>query len=84
LTAFAIELCDQLGLITSSPRDAVRRGGHVAVMQPRARDIVAALASKRVLVDYREPDIVRLGCSPLTTRFVDVFDGLQCMDELVR
>ena len=35
LTAFAIELCDQLGLVTSSPRDAVRRGGHVAVMRVR-------------------------------------------------
>ena len=84
LTGFAIELCDQLGLVTSSPRDADRRGGHVAVVHPRAREIVTALASNRVLVDYREPDVVRLGCSPLTTRFVDVLDGLQCMADLVR
>ncbi|MEZ5298187.1 MAG: hypothetical protein R2697_18535 [Ilumatobacteraceae bacterium] len=26
----------------------------------------------RVLADFREPDVVRLGCSPLTTRFGDV------------
>src|SRR3954454_222165 len=83
LTGFAIDLCDQLGLDTSSPRDADRRGGHVAVVHGNARQIVTTLASRRVLVDYREPDVVRLGCSPLTTRFVDVFDGLHCIADLV-
>jgi kynureninase len=83
LTGFAIDLCDQFGLVTSSPRDADRRGGHVAVVHPNARHMVTALESRRVLVDYREPDVVRLGCSPLTTRFVDVFDGLQCIADLV-
>ncbi|HEY4609993.1 MAG TPA: hypothetical protein VIH06_12330 [Ilumatobacteraceae bacterium] len=83
LTGFAIDLCDQLGLDTSSPRDADRRGGHVAVVHGNARQIVTTLASRRVLVDYREPDVVRLGCSPLTTRFVDVFDALQCLAQLV-
>ncbi|HZX55278.1 MAG TPA: aminotransferase class V-fold PLP-dependent enzyme [Ilumatobacteraceae bacterium] len=83
LTGFAIDLCDQFGLVTSSPRDADRRGGHVAVVHPNARQMVTTLASRRVLVDYREPDVVRLGCSPLTTRFVDVFDGLHCIADLV-
>jgi kynureninase len=83
LTGFAIDLCDQLGLDTSSPRDADRRGGHVAVVHGNARQIVTTLASRRVLVDYREPDVVRLGCSPLTTRFLDVFDALQCLAQLV-
>jgi kynureninase len=82
LTGFAIDLCDQLGLDTSSPREAAHRGGHVAVVHANARRIVTTLASRRVLVDYREPDVVRLGCSPLTTRFVDVFDALQCIAEL--
>ena len=56
-----------------------------AAMSPsytRTREIVTTLASRGVLVDYREPDVVRVGCSPLTTRFVDVFDGLQCIAEL--
>jgi kynureninase len=29
-----------------------------------------------VITDFREPDLLRLGCAPLTTRFTDVFDGL--------
>src|SRR3954465_4724002 len=83
LTGFAIDLCDQLGLDTSSPRDADRRGGHVAVVHANARQIVTTLASRRVLVDYREPHVVRVGCSPLTPRFIDVFDALQCLAEVV-
>jgi len=85
LTDLAIELCDQFGLVTTSPRDADHRGGHVAVVHPNAREIVTELAANGVLLDYREPDVVRVGCSPLTTRFVDVFDGLtavlvRCLD----
>jgi dTDP-4-dehydrorhamnose reductase len=33
--------------------------------------------------DFREPDIVRLGMSPLTTRFVDVHDGITAIAELL-
>ena len=76
VTGFGLELCDQLGLVSSTPRDPLRRGGHVAVHHPNARALVTALITRNVITDYREPDIVRIGCSPLTTRFTDVFDGL--------
>lgn len=76
LTGFAIELCDQYGLATPTPRDPARRGNHVAIVHPRAKALVKELASRDVLFDFREPDIIRAGCSPLTTRFVDVYDGL--------
>jgi kynureninase len=83
ITEFGISMCDQLGLPTSTPRDAERRGGHVAVHHPNARHLVKALVERRVVTDYREPDIVRFGCSPLTTRYIDVFDGLTRLAELV-
>ena len=76
LTAFTLDLCDQLGLQSPTPRDPSRRGNHVAITHPRARDVVRDLAARDVLFDFREPDIIRAGCSPLTTRFVDVYDGL--------
>ncbi|MFT6813544.1 MAG: kynureninase, partial [Ilumatobacter sp.] len=34
------------------------------------------LEARGVIVDKRDPDILRLGMSPLTTRFVDVYDAL--------
>ncbi|MGA1565006.1 MAG: aminotransferase class V-fold PLP-dependent enzyme [Ilumatobacteraceae bacterium] len=73
LTTFALDLVDRLGLLSDTDRDPHRRGAHVAVRHPDAEAINTALAtSHNVVADYRRPDVVRLGCSPLTTRFVDV------------
>jgi kynureninase len=83
LTGFGLKLCAQLGLQSSTPLDPARRGGHIAVNHPDARRLVDALASRRVITDFRDPDIVRIGCSPLTTRFTDIFDGLTALASLV-
>ena len=73
LGRFALECCDALGLATSTPRDDARRGGHLCVHHPDANTITRRLAVERqVLADFREPDVIRLGCSPLTTRFADI------------
>ncbi|MEY4173853.1 MAG: hypothetical protein RI900_1018 [Actinomycetota bacterium] len=79
LTQLAIDLCDQLGLATPTPRDPARRGCHVAIEHPHARQVVNDLAARDIIFDFREPNIIRAGCSPLTTRFVDVWDGLDAV-----
>lgn len=83
LTGFGLDLCDQLGLATRTPRDPARRGGHVAVVHPDARQLTTALAGRGVIGDFREPDVVRLGMSPLSTRFTDVYDGVTRLAALV-
>jgi kynureninase len=55
----------------------------VSVVHPDARRLVAALTQRNVVPDFREPDIVRLGLAPLGTSFVDVYDGLGALAELV-
>lgn len=73
LGRFALECCVRLGLASATPRDDLRRGGHVCVNHPDAQRITDRLAADHeVLADFREPDVIRLGLSPLTTRFVDV------------
>jgi kynureninase len=73
LGRFGLECCDALGLRTSAPRDDARRGGHLCVHDRAARELTPRLFSEhRVLADYRDPDVIRLGCSPLTTRFTDI------------
>ncbi len=84
LTAFAVEVCDHFGLTTSTPRDPDRRGCHVAVHVNDARRVLKDLADRKVVADMRPPDILRFGLSPLTTRFVDVWDGLHTVADLVR
>lgn len=73
LGRFGLRCCTALGLNTSTPRDDHRRGGHICVHHPGAEAVTEQLADDRnVLADFREPDVIRLGCSPLTTRFADV------------
>ncbi len=83
LTGFALELADQFGLATDTPRDPERRGGHVGVHHPDARSLHAQLVERKIVVDYRDPDVLRFGLSPLTTRFTDVFDAMTALAELV-
>ena len=87
LTSYAIELADATlarhGVGIGSPRDPERRAGHVSLTHPDARSLSARLIADGVIVDFREPDVIRIGLSPLTTRFVDVRDGLAHLKALL-
>lgn len=86
LTALAVELYDELlaslGWTLATPRDPKRRGSHVTIARPDALEVTAQLVESGVIPDFRRPDGIRLGFSPLTTRFVDVHDGLSRIAEL--
>jgi len=84
LTELAITLADEFGISIASPRDPARRGAHVALSHPDARALCARLIERGVIPDYRRPDVIRFGFSPLTTRFVDVWDGMDALRELLR
>jgi kynureninase len=87
LTSYAISLADAvlapLGVSSCSPRDPARRGAHVALAHPEAQRLCAGLIERRVIPDFRPPDVIRFGLSPLTTRFADVWDGVQALRELL-
>jgi kynureninase len=77
LTSYLIDLADAwlipLGCALATPSDPGRRGGHVTFCHPRAEQVVGQLAAASIITDYRTPDRFRLGLSPLTTRFTDVW-----------
>jgi kynureninase len=87
LTSFAVDLFDAwlapLGCSLGSPRDPSRRGAQVAIRHPDARRLTAELIARKVLVDFRAPDSIRIGLSPLTTSFEDVHRGFSVLGELV-
>jgi kynureninase len=87
LTELAISLADArlapLGVTVASPRDPARRGAHVALAHPDARRLCGRLIERGVIVDFRRPDVIRFGLSPLTTRFVDVWDGVDALVSLL-
>ena len=86
LTAYAIALHDErlapLGFTLGSPRDPERRGSHVSVRRSDASELCLPLAEAGVLTDFRMPDTIRLGCSPLTTSYAELWDGVDRLCEL--
>lgn len=68
-----------LDLEAISPADGAIRGGHVSIRHGEGYAIVQALIARGVIPDFRAPDAIRFGVSPLFLRFVDVWDG---MDQL--
>jgi kynureninase len=87
LTEYAIALVDErlapLGVAVGSPRPVTRRGAHVAVRHPEARRLTAGLIDAGVIPDFRAPDSIRLGLSPLTTSFGDVARGIAALQRLL-
>ena len=73
-----------LGFTLLTPRDANQRGGHITVGHPDAKKIAAAMRSMtNTIPDYRTPNSIRLAIAPLPTSYVEIYDGLQRMRDLV-
>ena len=74
--------CPALQLI--SPNDDAQRGsqvcfGHASIGYP----VMQALIARGVIGDFRAPDVLRFGFTPLTLRFVDAFDAAQHLQEVL-
>jgi len=67
----------------ASPRDAARRGLHVAFAHPAGYAIVQALIARGVIGDFRAPDIARFGFSPLFLGYAEVWDAAQALGEVL-
>lgn len=86
LTSYAVALVDrdlpEVALV--SPREAARRGGHVTLSHERMREVTAALWERDVVPDFRNPDGLRIGLSPLSTSFAEVERGIAAVAEALR
>jgi kynureninase len=67
--------CGALGVRLASPRESAVRGAQVSFAHDHAYPVMQALIAQGVIGDFREPDLIRFGFAPLTTRYVDVFDA---------
>lgn len=66
-----------------SPRDHALRGSQVCYAHPHGYGLMQALIQRGVVGDYREPDILRFGFTPLYTRFEDVWQAVRILRELL-
>jgi kynureninase len=85
LTGLFIELvearCPQLAL--ASPRNADERGSQVSFHHEHGYALMQALISRGVIGDFRAPDIVRFGFTPLYVSYCDVWDAVDVLAELL-
>jgi kynureninase len=75
--------CGPAGFRLVSPRRGKLRGGHVSFAHPDGYAMVQALIAEGVIGDFRAPDVLRFGFSPLYLRYVDVWDAADRLAEIV-
>jgi len=88
LMAFAAELSSDwlapLGVQLATPAEPERRGSHLTLDHPGFRGALPQLWQSGVIPDFRSPEGLRLGFSPLSTSFAEVVVGLAAVrDALV-
>nr|WP_314840989.1 aminotransferase class V-fold PLP-dependent enzyme [uncultured Microbacterium sp.] len=80
LTDLAVRAYDRvlapLDVRLLSPRQAELRGGHVTIGHPDFRSVTQRLWAQGIIPDFRFPDGIRLGLSPLSTSHVETVTGV--------
>ena len=79
--ALAGERCPSLECI--SPAQPERRGSHISFRHPHAFEICQALIAGGVIGDFRAPDVVRFGITPLYLGYEDVWTAVERMAEIL-
>jgi kynureninase len=83
-----IRLADErlvsLGVGIASLRDGARRGNHVSLTHLEGYRIMQALIARGVIGDFRAPDVMRFGFGPLYVRYVDVFDAVATLEDVLK
>jgi kynureninase len=77
-------LCLEFGFALISPADADKRGSQVSFSHEHGYTIMQALIANDVIGDFRAPNIVRFGFTPLYLRFQDVQDAVRRLEAIMR
>ena len=87
MTSLFIDLVEQrccshdISLV--SPRDPERRGSQISFDHENGYPIVRAMHDRGVICDYREPGNIRFGFAPLYIRYVDAWDAVQQLMDIL-
>lgn len=73
------ERCGEFGFELISPWEGALRGSQVAYSHPQGYGIMQALKEHDLIGDFRAPDILRFGLTPLYLRFTDMFDAVEAI-----
>jgi kynureninase len=78
---FVSGLPDGVELLT--PRDPAQRGTQISLRHPEAYPVMQALIARGVIGDFRQPDIMRFGLTPLYLRYADIAQATAILREIL-
>ena len=88
LTDLFIQLVEQecagLDLTLVTPVDHKYRGSHVSFRHPQGYAAVQALIARGVVGDYREPEVMRFGVTPLYLGYSDIWHAVQHLKAMLQ
>ena len=88
LTTYMIDLFDAvlspMGFTLGTPREVEQRGSHVSIRHTDGYRInLALIEDMNVIPDFREPDNIRLGITPMYTSFQDVWESVDRIKRVI-
>jgi kynureninase len=81
--ALVDQRCSGHGLECVSPGDPEARGSHISYRHPHAFEICQALIADDVIGDFRAPDVVRFGLTPLYLGYEDVWTAVGRLTDIL-
>jgi kynureninase len=73
--------CPEMSI--ASPADDEMRGSHVSIRHEHGYAVTRALSDHGVVVDFRAPDIVRFGITPLYISYIDIWNTVEILKEIL-
>ena len=68
----------------ASPREDSRRGSHVSFAHEQGYAVMQALIDRQIIGDFRAPNLMRFGITPLYLRFLDIWDAVAALVDILR
>ncbi|SFU07622.1 kynureninase [Mesorhizobium sp. YR577] len=88
LTDLFIELvearCGEFDVTLVGPREGARRGSQVSFAHQNAYEIMQALIDRGVIGDFRAPNVMRFGFTPLYVGYRDVWDAVAILHDILK
>ena len=78
------EKCGDYGFEIISPVEDELRGGHVSLSHENSYEIMQAVKAMGLIGDFREPDVMRFGITPLYLKYEDIYDAVGIIETVMK
>ncbi len=75
--------CGKFGISVFGEQNWDGRGSHVCLAHDEAYAVMQALISRKVVGDFRAPNLMRFGFTPLYVSYADVYDAVEHLHEVL-